>query len=651
MNCGRERMLSGHTLQDSVPIASSVAEILSQIKLSQYADLFEIHCVQTYSDLKMLTEAQMKEMGIWKVGERNRLINWIEQSLRPRILTDESDSRPPPVRRGDVSMVDEYSVPGNLRETIVTVSGAGVKEVNGRYEESGKRDGVPKYRKSTRWKGNQVNMILFRCRVVDGTRRWFISIVPMNQLPGTHHDIDFYSSFPSVQETVADMPPERGWSVCQDGVAPAPTIGVDGAKSFAAGASVSQTANAAVKRVESQSLANARASLAHPKETMVGVKIMIENAGTMIVNGIYTSALGEDGLLMYTKGIYWEGRRQSILVFRCNVQDKPTRWFISGVPFGVMSGKTRIVDYYHAPATVDQVDLPPQHGWIQAEGGVSPPPKLVFLTRNQAEVHDDRYDSYDRSATSSGSQSSNLHSHPFRVGYSTSATAAQSSQATHHQSGRSTYSSRANERSESTTKAGSLNRRSVRVQGASLSFINGVYVPCGKFDAVEKFQKDVIYKGCNRTLTLFRCLVQGNKRRWYISIVPSQCSPGTKHDTDFYTAPAKSFYDLFPPRTGWVAVSEGRGQSPCVIVGGDNESTAPEKSEDVLQLTTDATYDDEVESSSEDEPVQEFTPKTKGGRKMSRWNPMNILSNRDSQSRQSKLGADVDTLELPTAIP
>lgn len=652
MNSTREPMPLGQTLQRAVPIVSSVTEILTQIKLSHYADIFEIHCVHTYSDLKRLTEAQMKEMGIWKVGERNRLIHWIGQSLRTRNLTDESDSRPAPLRRGAVSMEDEYAVPRTAREMTVTVSGAGIKEVNGNYEVSGERDGVPKYRKSTFWKGSQVDVVLFRCRLADGTRPWFISIVPINQVPGTHLDIDFYKSVLPHQDSTADVPPERGWSVCQDGVAPAPTVEVGRAQRLASGASISHRTLPAVQYDTSSSFVTARASFAHPKEAMVGVKIMIENAGTMIVNGIYTPAVGEDGFAVYTKGIYWEGRRQSILVFRCNDLDKPTRWFISCVPFGVMSGENRIVDYYDAPVTTDKTDLPPQHGWTQAEGGVYPPPNLVFLTLNPSEEYEHRHDSYDRSSTSSRSLSSNLHSHQFSVGCSTSTAPVRPSQATQHRSTRAMHSIDTNETSLSTSKAGCLDRKSLRVQGASLSFIDGVYVACGKFDSVAKFQKEVIYKGCNRTLTLFRCRVQGNKRRWYISIVPSRCAPGTKHDTDFYTAPAKSLYDAIPPRSGWVAVGEGRGQPPCVFFGGgDNKSTADDNSEEELQLTTEVTFDDGVENSSEDEPVQELTPRTKSGRKLSRWNPMKILSNRDSQSRQSKLVTDINTLEVLTAIP
>ena len=101
-----------------------------------------------------------------------------------------------------------------------------------------------------------------------------------------------------------------------------------------------------------------RTSVPPQQEAVLNAKIMIENAGTFIVNGVYTSALGENGLVMYTKGIYWDGRCQSICLFRCKVQNQRTRWFISAVPFGTMPSTSRRHDYYHAPATADNSELP-----------------------------------------------------------------------------------------------------------------------------------------------------------------------------------------------------------------------------------------------------------------------------------------------------
>jgi len=70
--------------------------------------------------------------------------------------------------------------------------------------------------------------------------------------------------------------------------------------------------------------------------------------------------------------------------------------------------------------------------------------------------------------------------------------------------------------------------------------------------------------------TLFRCLVKGNRRRWYISVVPTDQLPGTTHDIDFYTAACINLDDRFPPKYGWIPVSEGQGRPPCVSpVDGD----------------------------------------------------------------------------------
>ena len=55
----------------------------------------------------------------------------------------------------------------------VVVQGCGVSEINGIYEESGKYDSVPKYIRTTRYKGRNEKFTLFRCRLTDNSR-WVI---------------------------------------------------------------------------------------------------------------------------------------------------------------------------------------------------------------------------------------------------------------------------------------------------------------------------------------------------------------------------------------------------------------------------------------------------------------------------------------------
>lgn len=62
----------------------------------------------------------------------------------------------------------------------VSVEGCGIQDINGVYVRSGHCDEVPRYSKQGKWDGKEVDFMLFRCKLSDNTRRWYISIVPDN---------------------------------------------------------------------------------------------------------------------------------------------------------------------------------------------------------------------------------------------------------------------------------------------------------------------------------------------------------------------------------------------------------------------------------------------------------------------------------------
>jgi len=106
----------------------------------------------------------------------------------------------------------------------IIVEGAGVAAVNGVYTRDGSLDKAGKYRNTGVWKNREVVFSLFRCKLSDGTRRWYISIVPKNIQPGTNKDIDFYSA-PTENELSDDAPPENRWTTAKgEGVDPPPLV-------------------------------------------------------------------------------------------------------------------------------------------------------------------------------------------------------------------------------------------------------------------------------------------------------------------------------------------------------------------------------------------------------------------------------------------
>ena len=108
---------------------------------------------------------------------------------------------------------DDDSAFGDDAVKEMTVEGAGVYEINGIYIRCGQNDGVSKFMKTLRYNGRLVDFMLFRCKLADGTRRWYISIVPENVHPGTTQDIDFYEMRPQQHHSVLDqnIPPRDGW--------------------------------------------------------------------------------------------------------------------------------------------------------------------------------------------------------------------------------------------------------------------------------------------------------------------------------------------------------------------------------------------------------------------------------------------------------
>ena len=110
-----------------------------------------------------------------------------------------------------VELEEQISVDPSDNDVVreITVEGAGLQEVNGTYLRCGKHDRVSKFVRSTRYNGRSVDFMLFRTILLNGKRRWYISIVPENQQLGTEEDIDFYKS--KATSTDCNIPPRDGW--------------------------------------------------------------------------------------------------------------------------------------------------------------------------------------------------------------------------------------------------------------------------------------------------------------------------------------------------------------------------------------------------------------------------------------------------------
>eukprot|EP00804_Cyclotella_cryptica_P003556 CCRYP_002177-RC/>CCRYP_002177-RC protein AED:0.09 eAED:0.09 QI:151/1/1/1/0.8/0.83/6/655/3175 len=71
----------------------------------------------------------------------------------------------------------------------ILVEGCGIPDINGVYKRCGHCDDVPKYSKTGVWDGREEDFMLFRCKLTDNTRRWYISIVPGNSKCSSLHHV------------------------------------------------------------------------------------------------------------------------------------------------------------------------------------------------------------------------------------------------------------------------------------------------------------------------------------------------------------------------------------------------------------------------------------------------------------------------------
>lgn len=159
-------------------------------KLQQYEDQGE----RVEKCIHMINELQHQH-AVAKWMEENRVhFPWMEQSDGGQ--NSQQSRGDYSGRRGDTNQHqnvphsdhsdddDDYDDDDDSRfeQSVneVHVQGCGIRDINGLYKRCGHCDEVPKYSKTGLWEGREEDFMLFRCKLSDNTRRWYISIVPGN---------------------------------------------------------------------------------------------------------------------------------------------------------------------------------------------------------------------------------------------------------------------------------------------------------------------------------------------------------------------------------------------------------------------------------------------------------------------------------------
>ena len=123
----------------------------------------------------------------------------------------------------DESDSDEHSSSDEDEDLIheMIVQNCGTPEINGTYKRAGSHDGVSKFTKRCFYDGKDDEFSLFRCKLTDNTKRWYISIVS-NSHPGTTKDIDFYAAAVVPGEN-GNRPPLLNWQLALNSKGKSPT--------------------------------------------------------------------------------------------------------------------------------------------------------------------------------------------------------------------------------------------------------------------------------------------------------------------------------------------------------------------------------------------------------------------------------------------
>lgn len=113
-------------------------------------------------------------------------------------------------------------------------------------------------------------------------------------------------------------------------------------------------------------------------------KVIVQGAGSDVINGVYTRDGTFDGAGKYIKKGSWKGDEETFSLFRCSVSNNSNKhWYISIVPVGVRPGTSTDIDFYTAPATLRSGDLPPSLGWTKVNEGEDPCPVVEVKDDDQ----------------------------------------------------------------------------------------------------------------------------------------------------------------------------------------------------------------------------------------------------------------------------
>ncbi len=106
--------------------------------------------------------------------------------------------------------------------------------------------------------------------------------------------------------------------------------------------------------------------------------VQVNGAGSVEVNGDYVFCSIKSGAGSYKRLGEYLGREVTFYLYKCNVQNNGSQWFISITPEGMEPGTKHDTDFYYA-LPKSSVELLPPTSWMVLSNMSSskPPPPIV----------------------------------------------------------------------------------------------------------------------------------------------------------------------------------------------------------------------------------------------------------------------------------
>lgn len=112
----------------------------------------------------------------------------------------------------------------------------------------------------------------------------------------------------------------------------------------------------------------------------------------------------------------------------------------------------------------------------------------------------------------------------------------------------------------------SLQGTTIVVSGGGAWEVDGTYTFHKVLNGAGMFRKTTRYDDEFVEVFIYRCRMQNDSWRWFISIAPDDRDPGTESDTDFYWSVGTNEIDGLPPTTRWTAIDHKYDPIPTLMI-------------------------------------------------------------------------------------